>query len=139
MRAQESALVLGTGPRVVGMMAASGLDYDVISAHIGDVYRGGFPEVITPEMAQEAPADVLIVPPWRRREALENWHDAIMAGMRLVFVEPEFLVIDADNYATELGRALAVTDGPGSVATLRAALSAMGGPVLSVVDRQVAP
>ncbi|MEM9423016.1 MAG: class I SAM-dependent methyltransferase [Pseudomonadota bacterium] len=135
VRADEHAYVVGTDARTFGTLQAGDIDYDIISAHIGDIPRDGFPEVITEDMARQAPPDVLIAPAWRRREMLEAWHDEIMEGMRLVFLEPEVLVVEADNYAAELGRALAVTDGPGSVETLRAALAAMRGPQLRVVSQ----
>lgn len=134
LRADEHAYVIGTDARTFGTLQAGDMNYDVISAHIGDTPREGFPEVITEDMAREAPPDVLLAPAWRRRETLEGWHDEVMEGMRIVFLEPELLIVDADNYPAELGRALAVTDGPGSVETLRAALSAMRGPHLSVVS-----
>ncbi|WOI53836.1 class I SAM-dependent methyltransferase [Parvularcula sp. LCG005] len=138
IRGGEHAYVIGTCSRTMGMLQAGDLDYDVISAHIGDVAREGFPEIITDEIARDAAPDVLIAPTWRRRETLESWQEAVMDGTRIVFVEPELLVVDASNYAMELGRALAVTDGPGSVETLRAALSAMRGPKLKVVTPLVA-
>lgn len=134
LRAHEHAYVIGACPRTFAALQAGDLDYDVISAHVDQVARDGFPEVITEETARQAPPDILIAPAWRRRETLEGWHDQVMAGMRIAFIEPEVLVIDAENYAVELGRALAVTDGPGSVETLRAALSAMRGPGLRVVS-----
>ncbi|MEM6649011.1 MAG: methyltransferase domain-containing protein [Pseudomonadota bacterium] len=137
VRNDEHAYVIGTCSRTVAALQAGDLDYDVISAHIGDVARPGFPEIITEPMAREAPPDVLIAPTWRRRETLEGWHDQIMAGTRVVFIEPEVLVVDAENYPHELGRALAVTDGPGSVETLKAALAAMRGPRLSVVSQNM--
>ena len=138
IRADEHAYVLGTDAPVFATLSAADFGYDVISAHIGAVPREGFPEVITEDMAQDAPADVLIAPAWRRRETLERWYDQIMAGMRVVFFEPELTVVTRENYAAELGRALAVTDGPGSVETLRAALAAMRGgrgPGLRVVSQ----
>lgn len=134
LRAQEHAHVIGTGARTMAMLRAADFEYDVISAHIGDNYRGGIPEVITEDMARDTPPDVLIAPTWRRRETLETWHDQIMEGMVVAFLEPELLLVDSENYAAELGRALALTDGPGSVETLRAALSAMRGPGLRVVS-----
>ena len=138
LRADEHAHVVGTCSATFAVLMAADMGYDVISAHIGPVAREGFPEVITDEMARQAPPDVLIAPSWRRRESLERWFDQIMDGMRLVFLEPDLLVVDSENYAAELGRALAVTDGPGSVETLRAALGAMRGgrgPGLRVVSQ----
>ena len=136
LRAQEHAYVVGTCARTFAALMAGDLDYGVISAHIGTVPRDGFPEVITEVDARQALPDVIIAPAWRRRESLETWHDAVMAGVRLVFLEPEFLIIDRHNYAAELGRALAVTDGPGSVDTLRAALTAMRGSGLKLVAQR---
>lgn len=137
-RAHEHAYVIGTDSRTFAALAAGGLDYDVISAHIDATPRDGFPEVITEEVARQCPPDVLIAPSWRRRETLETWHDEVMSGMRIMFLEPEVDVVDSSNYALELGRALAITDGPGSVETLRAALSAMRGPHLQLVERDTA-
>lgn len=134
-RADEHAYVVGTCPSTYAMLSAADFGYDVISAHIGVEARGGFPEVISEEQAREAPPDVLIAPSWRRRECLETWYTEIMNGMELVFFEPELVVVTADNYAAELGRALAMTDGPGSVETLRAALAAMRGPGLRLVSQ----
>lgn len=128
LRADEHAHVIGTDAATFSVLTAADFGYDVVSAHIGAVAREGFPEVITEEMARQAPPDVIVAPSWRRRESLERWYDQIMDGMRLVFLEPELLVVNSENYAAELGRALAVTDGPGSVETLRAALAAMRGP-----------
>lgn len=131
--ADEHAYILGTCAATFALMSAADLGYDVISAHVGDRPSDGFPEIITHEDAAAAPPDVLIAPAWRRRESLEQWYDQIMGGMRLMFLEPELLIVDRHNYAAELGRALAVTDGPGSVETLRAALTAMRGPGLRLV------
>ncbi|MEO1043062.1 MAG: hypothetical protein AAFX52_12305, partial [Pseudomonadota bacterium] len=68
-----------------------------------------------------------------QREVLENWHAFVMDGGRIAFLEPELLIVDGTNYPRELGRTLAVTDGPGSVETLRAALAAMRRPAHLVV------
>lgn len=135
LRAEEHAYVVGTDAQVFATLISADFGYDVISAHIGPQARDGFPEVITEDVAREAPADVLIAPAWQRRETLERWYDQIMDGMKVVFLEPELLVVDRENYPAELGRALAVTDGPGSVETLRAALAAMRGPGLRLVSQ----
>lgn len=135
IRAGEHAYVLGTCPATYAMLTAVDFGYDVVSAHIGHEPRGGFPEVIDEKSAREAPPDILIAPSWCRRESLESWYNEIMNGMQLVFFEPELVVVTAENYAAELGRALAMTDGPGSVDTLRAALAAMRGPSLRIVSR----
>lgn len=128
------AYLLGTGPRVQMILEASGFDTDVISAAIG-VPHAALPfDIISEEEARAAPADVLIADGTYRREVLENWHRYVMDGGRIAFLEPELLVVDGTNYARELGRTLAVTDGPGSVDTLRAALAAMRKPAQLVVS-----
>ena len=132
----EHAYALDGGARVEAALRASGFTADHVTAVVGTVpvrLRGHLIETVTPEAARAAPPDAIIAPAWRRREALEQWHGFVMEGGRLVFLEPHVEVVDAASYATELGRALAVTDGPGSVESLRAALSAMRGPQLSLV------
>lgn len=132
----EHAYALDGGPRVEAALRGAGLSSSHITAIVGTApvtLDGHLVETITEDVARDAPPDVIIAPAWRRREALEQWHDFVMEGGRLVFIEPELQVIDAASYPTELGRALAVTDGPGSVESLRAALSAMRGPQISLV------
>ena len=135
-RAFEHAYVLDGGARVEAMLRAAGLTADHVTAVVGTVpvrLGGELIETVTEDAARDAPPDAVIAPPWRRREALEQWHAYVQEGGRLVFLEPELSVIDAASYPAELGRALAVTDGPGSVESLRAALSAMRGPQISLV------
>ncbi|MEE4212794.1 MAG: class I SAM-dependent methyltransferase [Parvularcula sp.] len=127
------AFVLGTGPRMQMVLDASGFDTDVIAAAIGAPQIASPFEVISEEEARYAPPDVLIADGAYKREVLETWHQFVMDGGRIAFLEPELLVVDGTNYARELGRTLAVTDGPGSVDTLRAALAAMRHPAQLVV------
>ena len=137
----EHAYVLDGGPRVAAALAGAGLDADVVTGVVGEgeVTLGGVRlENLDPAATASAPPDVLIAPAWRRRESLEQHHGFVEGGGRLVFLEPELQVIDAQSYPTELGRALAVTDGPGSVESLRAALSAMRRPQISVVAARTA-
>ncbi|WP_031550041.1 class I SAM-dependent methyltransferase [Parvularcula oceani] len=128
----EHAYVLDGGPRVAAMLRQAGLTQDLVTAVVDGQALPGI-EAVSDEAAQQALPDVLIAPAWRRREALEQWHAFIMGGGRLIFLEPEISVVCAANYAAELGRALAVTDGPGSVESLHAVLSAMRKPALSLV------
>ena len=135
----EHAYVLDGGARVEAAMRGAGLGPDLVTAVIGAAplrLDGQLVETVTEEAARAAPPDAIIAPAWRRREALEQWHGYVSEGGKLVFVEPELQVVDADSYPTELGRALAVTDGPGSVESLRAALSAMRGPQISLVAQR---
>lgn len=127
------AFLLGTGPRMQMLLDASGFDTDVISAAIGLPQVASRFEVISEEEGKSSPPDVLIADGAYKREVLEGWHQFVMDGGRIVFLEPELLVVDGTNYPRELGRTLAVTDGPGSVDTLRAALGAMRKPAELVV------
>ena len=105
----------------------------MITAAIGTPQASTPFEVISEEEAHASPPDVLIADGAYRREVLETWHQFVMDGGRIAFLEPELLVVDGTNYARELGRTLAVTDGPGSVDTLRAALAAMRKPAQLIV------
>ena len=132
----EHAYVLGGGPRMAAALEGIGIDASLVTATISEgpmTVGGELIDAITEAEARLAMPDVLIAPAWRRRESLERWHDFVEAGGRILFVEPELQVIDAASYPAELGRALAVTDGPGSVDSLRAALSAMRRPALTLV------
>lgn len=127
------AYLLGTHPRLQMALDASGFDPEVISAAVGSRQVVCPFEVISEEEARAAPPDVLIADGAYQREVLENWHAFVMDGGRIAFLEPELLIVDGTNYPRELGRTLAVTDGPGSVETLRAALAAMRRPAQLVV------
>lgn len=127
------AYLLGTGPRMQMILDASGFDTDVIGGAIGLPQVATRFEVLSEEEARSAPPDVLIADGSYKREVLETWHQFVMDGGRIAFLEPELLVVDGTNYPRELGRTLAVTDGPGSVDTLRAALAAMRRPAELVV------
>lgn len=127
------AYVLGAGPRMQMILDASGFDTDVIAAAIDEPQVASPFEVISDEEAHQTPPDVLIADGAYKREVLETWHQFVMDGGRIAFLEPELLIVDGQNYPRELGRTLAVTDGPGSVDTLRAALSAMRQPAQLVV------
>ena len=132
----EHAYALDGGIRMEAALRGAGLNADHVTAVVGDApmrLGGHLIETVSEDAARAAPPDAVIAPAWRRREALEQWHGFVMEGGKLIFVEPELQVIDAASYPTELGRALAVTDGPGSVESLRAALSAMRGPQISLV------
>jgi 2-polyprenyl-3-methyl-5-hydroxy-6-metoxy-1,4-benzoquinol methylase len=133
----EHAYVLDGGPRVAALLASCGLGEDVVTAVVGEGRLGGLPNITEAE-AKAAPPDIVIAPAWRRRESLEQWHRFVQDGGRLLFLEPDIQEIHVGNYAAELGRALAVTDGPGSVESLRAALSAMQRPALSLVTARTA-
>ena len=135
-RAFEHAYVLGGGVRLAAALRGAGFDADLVTASVGEepLRLGDVAiDAVSEDEARAAPPDLLIAPAWRRREALERWHDFIEAGGRVLFLEPELQLVGPDNYAAELGRALAVTDGPGSVESLRAALSAMRRPALTLV------
>ena len=132
-RNEMHAYLLGTGPRMQMILDASGFDPEVITAAIGLPQIASSFEVISEEEARDCMPDVIVADSAYKREVLENWHQFVMEGGRIAFLEPELLVVDGMNYAKELGRTLAVTDGPGSVDTLRAALAAMRQPAQLVV------
>ena len=132
----EHAYALGGGPRMAAALEAVGLDADLVTASVGEepvTLNGALIDAVSEAEARLALPDVLIAPAWRRRESLERWHDFVEGGGRILFIEPELEVVDAERYPMELGRALAVTDGPGSVDSLRAALAAMRRPALTLV------
>jgi 2-polyprenyl-3-methyl-5-hydroxy-6-metoxy-1,4-benzoquinol methylase len=128
--------VHGTGPRTEMMLEANGIDRGLIAGAIGSANVATCFDVMSEDEAKHTAPDVLIGDGAYKREILEGWHQFVMDGGRIVFLEPEFSIVDGTNYARELGRTLAVTDGPGSVETLRAALSAMRGPDRLVVLNQ---
>ncbi|WP_306250907.1 methyltransferase domain-containing protein [Parvularcula sp. IMCC14364] len=94
----------------------------------------GFVEVVAEEDVRLAQPDYLFGCASQRREILEHWRDAIFNGVKVVFLTPEVEIIDDRNYGAELGKALAVTDGPGSVDTLKAVLSTVRRPRLVAVN-----
>lgn len=75
-------------------------------------------------------ADIIIAPVAERREALEHWREAIFNDAELVFLTPGVLQVNDMNFGAELGKALAITDGPGSVDTLRTVIATMRRPHL---------
>ena len=122
-----------------------GLDRDVVSAVISrdpdlhgcQVKLGGGMVDILCEREQLEPLpvpDAIIAPAGLRREALEHWREAIFEGAELAFLSPDFARVTDRNYGAELGKALAVTDGPGSVDTLRAVLASVQRPQLVSVS-----
>lgn len=86
------------------------------------------PEIVCRRTFDEVDAD-LVIAPWRsRREALEGARDLIQAGVEVLIPTPEPVVVNAHNYAVELGKALSGGGAARGVDTLRAVLFAMGGP-----------
>ncbi len=91
-------------------------------------------EVVTEDDVRLAQPDYLIAFAGHRREVLEHWREAIFDGVKVAFLTPEFEIVSDENYGAELGKALAVTDGPGSVETLKAVLSTVRRPRLVAVN-----
>ncbi|MEL7238871.1 MAG: hypothetical protein AAGK78_08400, partial [Planctomycetota bacterium] len=77
-----------------------------------------------------AEPDCLIAPVALRREMLERWRESIMRGAQMIFATPTPTVVTSANYAAEFGKAIAGGDAAGEVETLRAILTAAGGPRL---------
>ena len=96
------------------------------------------PRIISEADCRAAEPDIVIAPARFKREMLERWRETIMLGARMVFVSPRPHAVDAANYASEFGRALAGAEGPASVESLRAILAAVGGPRLVAENAQQA-
>ncbi|NHK29266.1 methyltransferase domain-containing protein [Parvularcula flava] len=143
-RFDQHAHVIGADAPMLAMLDWFGIDGSVVSAlitrdadlHGSHVTLGQGPSVdvlCERELSLPVP-DLIIASSTHRREALEHWREAIFDGARLVFMSPDLSIVDDANYGTELGKALAVTDGPGSVDTLRAVLASMQRPQLISVS-----
>ncbi|MEE9330502.1 MAG: class I SAM-dependent methyltransferase [Parvularculaceae bacterium] len=141
----EHAHVIGSDPAMIALLEAFEIGPDVVSfivsrhedkissrVHIGRAEAGI--EVISEEDSRQASPDVYLAPNSLRREILEHWRESIFAGVRIVFMTPDLEIVDADNYGTELGKCLALTDGPGSLETLKAVLSTVRRPRLVAVS-----
>ncbi len=98
------------------------------------VVGSGHVEIVAEEDVRLALPDYLIGFGSQRREILEHWREAIFDGVKVIFLTPELEIVDDQNYGAELGKALAVTDGPGSVETLKAVLSTVRRPRLVAVN-----
>ena len=132
----EHAHILGADERMQKLLSYYALDQEVVSAVVDNHRVGpiGDIEVICESESRAAIPDLYIAPSHARREILESWRDEIFAGARIVFLSPEFEVVTRENYATALGKCLAITDGPGSVETLRNVLMAVRRPQLVTVN-----
>ncbi|GGD08741.1 hypothetical protein GCM10011342_16940 [Aquisalinus flavus] len=143
-RFNQHAHVIGADAPMLAMLDWFGIDGSVVSALItrdGDLHgshialgQGPSVEVLCERELSLPVPDIIIASAAHRREALEHWREAIFDGARLVFLSPDLSIVDDANYGTELGKALAVTDGPGSVDTLRAVLASMQRPQLITVS-----
>ncbi|MCI5046216.1 MAG: class I SAM-dependent methyltransferase [Aquisalinus sp.] len=139
------AHVIGADPAMRALLETYGISGShvsfVIGRETGEVKTprnmpvgDGFIEIVAEEDVRLAQPDYLFACASQRREVLEHWRDAIFNGVKVVFLTPEVEIIDDKNYGTELGKALAVTDGPGSVETLKAVLSTVRRPRLVAVN-----
>ncbi|MBI1365018.1 MAG: methyltransferase domain-containing protein [Alphaproteobacteria bacterium] len=131
-REGDCAHLLGTGAQSAALLAWAGRAAGVVTAAVGaagDAPLGRL-DVISETESRAAEPGYLIVPAALKREMLERWREAILLGARMIVASPEPHVIHAHNYVAELAKTVAVGDGSGGVETLRAILSAAGGPRL---------
>ena len=124
--AQTEALLRWAGPAAKVITAAVDT---AASREINTLGEKG-PRVISETDSRAAEPDYLIAPARYKRELLERWREAILLGAQMIFITPKPHVINAANFASEYGKAIAGGDGPGGVETLRAILSVSGGPRL---------
>jgi len=123
---QTEALLQWVRPAARAVSAAVDTQVSRERMRLGD--RG--PRVISEADCRAAEPDILIAPARFKREMMERWRETIMQGARMVFVSPRPYSINAANYASEYGRALAGAEGPASIDSLRGILAAVGGPRL---------
>lgn len=142
----EHAHVLGTGPAMNTLLDSLEIGGEVISYAVsrdpneyGETieFHNCEIEILSEKESRLAKPDYYIAPAGMRREVLEHWREMIFDGVRIIFFTPELDIIDDCNYGAELGKALAVTDGPGSVDTLKAVLSTVRKPRLVAVNGRV--
>jgi len=133
----ETAHLLSTGPQAVALYRWAGAAGQAIVAAIDEQppAEGAYlcdhgPIVISETDCRAAEPDYLIAPAPLKREMLERWRETIVLGAKMIVATPEPHVIDAHSYGSEFGKALASGDNPGEVETLRAILTAAGGPRL---------
>lgn len=130
----ESVHLLGAGPQSEALLAWAGDQAGVVSALVAPGKTGprrkGAPPTISETDSRAAEPDYYLAPASLKREMLERWRESILLGAKLLFASPTLHVVHRQNYAAELGKALAGGDNAGGVETLRAILGAAGGPRL---------
>lgn len=135
----ETVHLLSAGPQAVALFRWAGEYGRVITAAIDEQPSEGAylcdhgPIVISETDCRAAEPDYVIAPAPLKREMLERWREAIVLGAKMIVASPTPHIIDANNYSSEFGKALAGGDNPGEVETLRAILTAAGGPRLIAV------
>jgi len=133
----ECAHILGADAQTEAMLRWAGLSAKAISAavdtgvarekeRLGE--RG--PRIISETECRASEPDFLIAPSRYKREIMERWREAVMLGAQIIFVTPTPHIVTAMNFAGEYGKAINNGDGPAGAQTLRAILSAAGGPRL---------
>lgn len=128
----DRAHLVGAGQDSAALLALAGAESRVFSAVVGDgraepgAQIFGLP-LITEADSRASEPDLLVAPASLKRDLLERYRDQILMGARVIFATPAPHVVHAQNYASELGKALAGGDSAGGVETLRAILGAAGG------------
>ncbi len=133
----RKAYLLSTGPAAVALYRWAGAAAGVIEAAICEgataprarLCENG-PAIICEGAARALEPDYLIAPAPLKREMLERWREPLMLGAAMIIAGPEPQLVDASNYSAVYGKALAGGDHAGGVETLRAILTAAGGPRL---------
>jgi 2-polyprenyl-3-methyl-5-hydroxy-6-metoxy-1,4-benzoquinol methylase len=144
----EHAHVIGVDPSMLRLLEWFGIDADSVSfivsrddtKHGTRIKIGGGDsevEIVSEEDSRLALPDYFIASAALRREVLEHWREAIFEGAEVLFLTPEMDIVNENNYGMQLGKALAVTDGPGSVETLKSVLSTVTRPRLVAVNSAV--
>ncbi|MGF1545224.1 MAG: class I SAM-dependent methyltransferase [Parvularculaceae bacterium] len=137
-RRGEVAHIVGAGEAAREIFHWAGPGVSAIEAAVapndvaGDAADGarlcpGGPPLVSEAESRALEPDYFIAPSALKREMLERWREPILRGATFLFPTPTPHIVDAGNYAAELGKSLADGDGAGGVETLRAILSAAGG------------
>lgn len=128
-----SAHLAGSGPDSRALIALAASEAKIFTGVIVD-RRDDAQDLriplVTETDSRAAEPDVIVAPASLKREMLERWRETILLGAQLVFATPTPHVVNNRNYAAELAKTLATSDGSGGVETLRAILGASGAPRL---------
>lgn len=137
----ETAHLLSAGPQAVALYRWAGKMAHVITAAVDEKppLNGAYlceygPVVISETDCRAAEPEYLLAPASLKREMLERWREAIILGAKMIIATPTPHIVDASNFAVEFGKSIAGGDNPGEVETLRAILTAAGGPRLVAVS-----
>ncbi|PQA89617.1 hypothetical protein CW354_01765 [Marinicaulis flavus] len=133
----ECAHILGADPQTEALLRWAGPAANAVTAAVDtgmarEKERLGEkgPRIISETECRSAEPDFLIASSRYKREIMERWREAVMLGAQIIFVTPSPHIITSMNFSSEYGKAINAGDGPAGAQTLRAILSAAGGPRL---------